>query len=161
MRFKLILFLIFSLVAGLAFGSEFNAVSPFVENLGQVDNSILFYSQNSWGNVVVQRNGIVFEIKDGEEHFKNLYLKFKNYEKIEIIGENPSETYFNFIKGLEADKWIKDVKVYENLRVTGISKNEDFLISSSQSGKPFLSKTTSKTIFILTLTYQHNLMTDT
>ncbi|NMB99583.1 MAG: PKD domain-containing protein, partial [Thermoanaerobaculaceae bacterium] len=139
MRFKLILFLIFSLVAGLVFGSEFNAVSPFVENLGQVDNSILFYSQNSWGNVVVQRNGIVFEIKDGEEHFKNLYLKFKNYEKIEIIGENPSETYFNFIKGLEADKWIKDVKVYENLRVTGISKNEDFLISSSQSGKPFLS----------------------
>lgn len=139
MRYKVTLLVVFSLAAGFIFASDFDSVSPFVENAGQVDNSILFYSQNSWGNVVIQKEAIVFEVKNGENRFKNLYLKFKNSEKIEIVGENPTNTYFNFIKGLNPEKWVTDVKVYESLMVKRGSENEVFLISSSQSGKPFLS----------------------
>ncbi len=107
-----------------------HSVSSFMENKGQWDEDILFKSSFKGGNLWVQRNKLLFHLKDFEALRKNhvsngkidttlqdrqhvVHLNFRNSNEIKHVTKSKaSEEYYNFFLGKDERKWTKDVHTF-------------------------------------------------
>ncbi len=108
-----------------------NHSSPhsFIENKGQWDESILFQSNFSGGNMWIQQHKFVFHLQDfsatheahlGKEPNPNVtnkehvvHFNFLNSNKISSIEKKGgTDFYYNYFLGNDPDKWKSDVRGY-------------------------------------------------
>lgn len=120
-----------------------HSLSSFLENKGQWDEDILFKSTFKGGNLWVQRNKLLFHLKD----FKNLrnnhvnfgnpdstledkqhvvHLNFKNSKEINRVSKKyPSLEYYNFFLGKDKTKWTNNVQSYTEATLHELYPNID------------------------------------
>ncbi len=112
-------------------------LSPFVENRGQTDPSILFYSDNDWGRLCVREGDIVFQLVDGEK-VRNVYLELPEGRFAAPRGEGRPLTRLNYFKGADSSKWLADVPVFENIIVDNVLASSPLIISAGGKTKGLL-----------------------
>lgn len=116
----------FFILGGVLFLFPFLTFSSyFVKNIGQTDGFILFYSQNDWGNLYITDKAFIFQVRENESLYKNIYLNFKKPLKKELVGEKKLSTYLNFIRD---DIFLTDVPLYEEVRIKDFTPKNDLII---------------------------------
>lgn len=112
-------------------------ISPFVENRGQIDPSILFYSDNDWGRLCVRDSDLVFQLIEGGR-VRNVYVDLSEGRFTRPRGEGETAAYLNYFMGTDSSKWITDVPVFENIRVDNVLASNPLVISADGNAKGLL-----------------------
>ena len=110
------------------------ALSPFVENRGQTDPSILFYSDNDWGRLCVRGSDIVFQLLEGAR-VRNVYVDFPEGRFVHPCGKGGPVTRLSYFRGTDSSGWVADVPVYEEIVVEDFHGGEALRISAGKGGR--------------------------
>lgn len=117
--------------------NAFGSLSPFVENRGQIDPSILFYSENDWGRLCVREQDLVFQLSDGRR-VQNVYLDLPEGRFSSPRGEGSPVASLNYFIGADSSKWLTGVPVFEKLRMDGFIGSLPLLISAEGNAEGLL-----------------------
>ncbi|MDB5257704.1 MAG: hypothetical protein JWM14_2399 [Chitinophagaceae bacterium] len=124
----------------------------FILNKGQWPDSILSRATFAFGDVILQKDGIVFFLRD-KQHAHNhdsksvhghdstavirghVYkMKFQNAHLNSPKGFNASSFHVNFIKGENPDTWASDLSCYKKLVVENIYPSIDLILYATDNG---------------------------
>ncbi len=99
---------------------------PFIENQGQKNENVLFYSGTFGGTVYVTRDGqIVYILPKYEENEDHKFMILKetipDWNVGNIKGENESITKINYFKGNDRSKWITNAPTYDMVNLGEIA----------------------------------------
>ena len=150
-----LLCILFMATTWLAFAGDVHCGScehpTFLENKGQWHENVRYKADISGGHVFVEDGGLTFTVYDADayeeaihqyhEHttdtlFQPPVIQCHAY-KLRFAGANaharitpyyPSEEYFNFFLGNDADKWASKVHGYEQIVFTNLYDNIDLVL---------------------------------
>lgn len=127
---KLILLIILLSVSFLNCNEAF-----FIQNQGQINSDILYYTQYKGLNLFLKEDGIYYdfyeEINRNENtitkkgHIVKLDFDNSNIESFEVL-DNP--TIFNFFRGNDNSKWFNNVKTVKEIILNNIYENIDLRV---------------------------------
>jgi gliding motility-associated-like protein len=124
----------------------------FILNKGQWPDSILSRATFAFGDVIVQKDGIVFFLRDGEHHHTHgskqqqplelnavihthaYKMKFRNGKLAAPQGFNASSFHVNFIKGSEPSQAVGNLLCYKKLIVENIYPSIDLVLYVTDNG---------------------------
>ena len=86
--------------------------APFVENVGQTDERVRFYATAPYGTVFVTDDGSVVYKLSGNR--SPLIEVFPNLKRLDIRGENKTQTVVNYFKNGKA---FKGIRTYSTVKV--------------------------------------------
>ncbi|MDB5272994.1 MAG: hypothetical protein JWO58_1361 [Chitinophagaceae bacterium] len=128
----------------------------FILNQGQWPDRILSRASFSFGDVIVQKDGILFYLRDKSHSHSHhpasnnksdtlsvrtrshVYkMKFRNGTLHAPTGFNPSVFQVNYIKGNDATKWAKGLACYQKLVIADVYPNIDLVLYSTDNGMKY------------------------
>ncbi|MBM4054126.1 MAG: hypothetical protein FJ264_05530 [Planctomycetes bacterium] len=113
---------------------EIHLHTPFIENKGQVNDRIAFYSKNPLGAVFVTKEGeIVYAMSKGDKKSIALKEHIINAEKPSVKGKARSFATFNFFRGKNQSSWKSNIPAYDSITFGEIY--EGIELSLNNNGK--------------------------
>ena len=115
------------------FSFEPNGGEYFVENKGQWDESVQFFSKVNGLNVWITKNGILYDKYKYISSPENNRIKKGHVFKMNLVGANTStytgleklDTYYNYFFGRDTAKWKNRVPLYKEVQIKNIYNGID------------------------------------
>ena len=106
---------------------------PFVQNIGQTSDDILYYSHLQNGTVFINNDGSFIYKFFGEDD-KTIAFKEKFAAGVTTNfvaqGKNPTNTSVNYLKGNDPSKWRSNVPNYETVDLGTIAQNINLTVKA-------------------------------
>lgn len=124
----------------------------FILNKGQWPDSVLSRASFAFGDVILQKDGILFCLRDKQSshtnHSKSVHgrdsvsilrghiykMKFRDGHLQPPQGFNASSFHVNFIKGEDSSKWAGNLSCYKKLVVENIYPSIDLILYVTDNG---------------------------
>ena len=120
-------------------GFDNNSLS-LIENKGQWQDNIKFIAQKSNLNLIITSEGIIYDFFDftGENLTRRnviaMELVGSNTQK-KVIGNKPSDVFYNYFKGNDESKWSVKCRSYEEVIFNNVYNNIDLVLLTDE-GNP-------------------------
>ncbi len=100
----------------------------FIENLGQMDNTVHYHLKTPRGNAFFKQDAIVYQLVS-EKSVENFHLDFVNSSPTaKIIARDKQTAIMNFYIGNDSSYRVMGAETYASLEYRGIFTNIDLLI---------------------------------
>ncbi len=113
--------------------SYINLCIPFMENIGQFHEDILYGANTFNGSMFITKNGdLTYSLINKNINEPILFKEHFTIKHTELIkGEKKTLTKTNFIKGNNPSNWVEDIPSYEYINLNNISEGISVKLKAS------------------------------
>lgn len=118
---------------------EYASHSPLImKNVGQLDDSVLYYSDTNCGRVCVRRRDIVIQVLDplhddrcqAKQKVENVFISFPDLDFYRLIEGERACTTTSMIRGADGRSF--NIPTFESLRIKSVRKGMDLVLGGER-----------------------------